>query len=59
MLTELSNAAGPAKGWQLRIQAGLYATLPVADAYLEVGGEPYRVQKAALNALLGFTVEFE
>ena len=53
------DAAGPAKGWQLRIQAGLYATLPVADAYLEVGGETYRVQKAALNALLGFTVEFE
>lgn len=53
------DAAGPAQGWQLRIQAGLYATLPVADAYLEVSGETYRVQEAALNALLGFTVEFE
>jgi hypothetical protein len=51
--------AGPGHGWQLRIQACLFATLPLADANLEVNGETYRVQQATLNALLGFTVEFE
>jgi hypothetical protein len=53
------NAASPGQGWQLRIQAGLFGTLPMSDASLTVNGETYRVQEEALNALLGFTVEFE
>lgn len=52
-------AAGPGRGWQLRIQAGVYATFPVSSASLEIGGASYRVQETALNALLGFTAEFE
>jgi hypothetical protein len=43
----------------VRIQAGLFGTLPVTDTSLELNGETYRVQEAALNGLLGFTVEFE
>lgn len=53
------NAAGPGRGWQLRIQAGLFATLPADSARLDIGGETYRVQEAALNAVLGFTAGFE
>jgi hypothetical protein len=53
------NAAGPGHGWQLRIQAGLFGTLPMSDASLTVNGETYRVQEAGLNGLLGFAVEFE
>ena len=53
------NAAGPGDGWQLRIQAGLFATLPVASARLDINGETYRVQETALNALLGFTAGFD
>ena len=53
------SAAGPAKGWRLQIQAGLFATLPAADAALQIDGETYRVQKATLNTLLGFTIDYE
>ena len=54
-----ASAAGPGKGWRLHIQAGLFATLPLEGAELAIGGEVYRVQKATLNALLGFTVDYE
>jgi hypothetical protein len=53
------NAAGSAHGWQLRIQAGLFATLPFASADLDVNGDTYQVQEATLDALLGFTADFE
>lgn len=52
-------AAASATGWQLRIQAGLFATFPMSSASLDIGGATYRVQEAALNAMLGFTAEFE
>ena len=53
------NAAGRSPGWMLRIQTGVYGTLPLADTTLEVDGEAYRLQEAELNVQLGFTVEFE
>lgn len=53
------NAAGRSPGWALRIQAGIYGLLPLADAALEIDGEAYRVQEAELNLQLGFTVEFD
>ena len=53
------NAAGPGYGWRLRIQAGLFATLPVASAHQDVDGDTYRVQEATLDALLGFTADFD
>jgi hypothetical protein len=52
-------AAGPGRGWRVSIHAGLFATLPLADAEREIGGDVYRVQRTALNALLGFTLDYE
>ena len=54
-----ANAAGPGRGWQLQIHAGLFATLPTDSARLDIGGETYRVQEAALTVVLGFTAGFE
>ena len=54
-----AEAAGPGRGWRLRIQAGLFATFPAASASFELDGQTYRVQEAALNAMLGFTAGFE
>ena len=53
------RAAGPARGWRLFIHAGVFATLPLADAALDIGGEIIEVQRPALNALLGFTLAYE
>ena len=52
-------AAGSGRGWQLRIQAGLFATFPVASGSLDINGETYRVQEPALNAMLGFSAGFK
>jgi len=52
------DAAGSGSGWWLRIQAGVIGTLPLSDALLELDGEPYRVQKPALNLLIGFVLDF-
>jgi hypothetical protein len=52
-------AAGSGTGWQLRIQAGMFATFPVSSASLDIGGATYRVQKTALNVLFGFSAGFE
>ena len=45
--------------WRLRIQFGLLGRLPVDDAVVEVAGEPYQIQRSALDLMIGAAVDFE
>ncbi len=53
------NAASMGERWNLRIQLGLIGRLPVQDAASQIGTITLRVQKPALDFVLGMTFDFD
>ena len=53
------DAAELGERWKFRIQLGLIGRLPIQDAELEIGGMAVRVQKPALDFMLGMTFDFD
>ena len=53
------DAASLGERWNFRIQLGLIGRLPVQDAELQIGGLVVRVQKPALDFMLGMTFDFD
>ncbi len=53
------DAANMGERWNFRIQLGLIGRLPVQDAELQIGGMLVRVQKPALEFILGMTFDPE
>jgi len=53
------NAAGMGERWNFRIQLGLIGRLPVQDAEVQIDGMLLRVQKPALDLMLGMSFDFD
>ena len=53
------DAAELGERWNFRIQLGLIGRLPVQDAELQIDGMLVRVQKPALDFILGMTIDFD
>jgi hypothetical protein len=53
------DAANLGERWNFRIQLGLIGRLPIQDAELQIGGLVVRVQRPALDFMLGMTFDFE
>ncbi len=53
------DAANMGERWNIRIQFGLTGRLPIRDAELQIGAVALRVQKPALDFLLGMTFDFD
>jgi hypothetical protein len=53
------DAAELGESWNFRIQLGLIGRLPIQDAELQIGAVALRVQKPALDFLLGMTFDFD
>jgi len=52
------NAARMGERWNFRIQLGLIGRLPIQDADLRIGTTVLRVQKPAIEFMLGMTFDF-
>jgi hypothetical protein len=53
------DAASMGERWNFRIQLGLIGRLPIQDAELRIGNTTLRVQKPAIDFLLGMTFDFD
>ena len=53
------DAARLGKRWSYRIQLALIGRLPIQNANLQIGAMALRVQKPALDFMLGMTFDFE
>jgi hypothetical protein len=53
------DAANMGERWNFRIQLGLIGRLPVQDAELQIDGMLVRVQRPALDFMLGMTFDLE
>jgi hypothetical protein len=45
--------------WRFRVQIGLVGRLPVDGAEVQIAGQPYRIQRSALDLMLGAAFDFE
>ncbi len=53
------DAANMGERWNFRIQLGLIGRLPFQDADLQIGTVQFRVQKPALDFMLGMSFDFD
>jgi hypothetical protein len=53
------DAANLGERWNFRIQLGLIGRLPFQDADLQIGAMRFRVQKPALDFMLGMSFDFD
>ncbi len=53
------DAANMGERWNFRIQLGLIGRLPIQDAEFRIGNTTLRVQKPAIDFLLGMTFDFD
>ena len=45
--------------WRFRVQIGLVGRLPVDGAEVQIAGQSYRIQRSALDLMLGAAFDFE